>query len=139
MMASDPDIAVTGYRSGIEKRAKAYLKKKRREATAKGDGKHGSIKVRGPRDVTEFKMNNQEHEQINYSNSQFQEKKIYHGPIFKNSSFGSNSIFNVLSPDLSEKSIASVPQLSRKRSFHGEVPGRKRKFKTAKELGLSLK
>ena len=42
---------------------------------------------------------------------------IYQGAVFKNCSFGSNPISNMLKSDVSGKSVTSVPVQSRKSRF----------------------
>ena len=165
MLASNPDRDVSGYRKGVEKRARAYLKKKRREGKMSKFGRkkkvfvdsksamagsvNDSMKVQGSRETSslgvenktesyEFEMYNQVRQQFNYSESQVHPQNIYHGPVFNNCSFGSNPLDNVKSSDTREKGVASMPHQSRKRRFGEEVPGSKRKFKTASDLGLFL-
>ena len=110
---------------------------------------NNSMKMLGSRDTSflgvenknesyEFEMNNQVRQQFNYSESRVQPQNIYHGPVFNNCSFGCNPVGNVMSSDADRECVASVPHQSRKRRFGEEVPGRKRKFKTASELGLTL-
>ena len=45
---------------------------------------------------------------------------------------------NMLSSDFVRKPLSPVDQQGKKRHFGEEVPARKKKFKSAKDLGLSL-
>ena len=75
---------------------------------------------------------------IRYSESRVQPSNIFHGPVFNNCSFGSNPMKNMLSSDFVRKPLSPVDQQGKKRHFGEEVPARKKKFKSAKDLGLSL-
>ena len=169
MMATNPDSDIAGYRSGVEMRARAYLKKKRRDArmrksqsvlesktnvlVEKRSFMEGSVnssaKVTGPQRASslgggkenegyELLMTNEVNQHFNYSESRVQPRTVFHKPVFNNCSFGSNPMKNMLSSDFVRKPLSPVGQQCRKRHFGEEVPARKQKFKTAKELGLSL-
>ena len=70
------------------------------------------------------------------SQAQLQSSNTYNGPVFNNCSFGSISEAKELSSALCGKS--GPAEVSKKRRLNTEVVKKKKRFKSAEELGLRL-
>ena len=167
-LATNPQKASSKYSADMLTRAKNYLRGKRIKAGyeqrnniirkkvnfemhtkfAMERGGNTSMRISGQRDVTgngvhssiesyDFLKEEQFGEQFRNTESQVPHSVTYNGPVFNNCSFGSIPENNSQSSDRCGKSGASGSAVSKKNKRNWEVPKRKR-FKTAEELGLRL-
>ena len=161
ILASNPEKASSKYGHDILRRAKHYLRNKRRKADCQqrdsGIAKkvtvdmHSKFEMRRCVDTSmmisgvkgvavdgivgnyDFPMQGQSREHVENTNLQVPASVTYTGPVFNNCSFGSIPNTSSLASDMCVKPGPSAPSLC----LHEDVPKRKR-FKTAEELGLKL-
>ena len=103
-------------------RAEKYLKNKRCKA---GWSKSDNLQ-----------MMNQFKQKFSSSKAQLQSRNTYHAPVFNNCSFGSVSDAKGLASDLCGDYGSA--EVSKKRRLDNKVVKKKRRFKSAEQLGLKL-
>ena len=81
-------------------------------------------------------MMNQVSQRFKSSQAQFESRNTYNGPVFNNCSFGSISEAKTLSSALCGDYGSA--EVSKKRRLDTEVVNKKKRFKSAEELGLKL-
>ena len=137
-IASNPDASITNFGKDLEKRARIYLKNKRRKVLAikkqdiTQDVKQNvgviasrSIEVLSQENANsgkdeikkKFKLEvkNELRQKFNSSISQNQPSTVYHGPVFNNCSFGVNAMSNIVPPQIFGRQRASGSQQFKKR------------------------
>ena len=77
-------------------------------------------------------------QQFNSSRASVEPKIIYNGTVYNNCSFGNVSKNKENLSNVVGKKGVLPPHFGKKRRITGEVGSKKKMFKTAKELGLSL-
>ena len=160
-IASNPDASITNFGKDLEKRARIYLKNKRRKVVAikkqdiTQDVKEnvGVIASRSIEVLSQEKANsgkdetkkkfklevkNELRQKFNSSISHNQPSTVYHGPVFNNCSFGVNAMSNIVPPQIFGRQRASGSQQFKKRHTPEKIKGKKKRFRCAAELGLTL-
>ena len=77
-------------------------------------------------------------QQFNYSAGPVEPRVIYNGPVYNNCSFDGATHHNECASDVSGRNGVFAPRFSKKKRPTGEVERKKKKYKSAAELGLVL-
>lgn len=134
-IASKPNGAITMYRKDLEKRARMYLRNKRRKAGIKKKDIAQDVKEnlkgsasssrevlsqekayygKGEIKKSKLEVKKDLRQEYNSSFSQNQPSIVYHGPVFNNCSFGANAMSNIVpSPVFGRPLIQNINSLKR--------------------------
>ena len=103
-----------------------------------GLGKPSFCSFQSMSEHCEYKVRRQLIHDFNYSAPEVEPRIVYNGPVYNNCSFGNASNNNQCSTKPLERKGTIAPRFGRKRGVNVKDAGKKKKFKSAAELGLSL-